>query len=112
MQLREGLLKYKEATMKIIEYLKQSESDYIDLDNLINNRKDIIDKLNVIAFDKNEFKSISNEYGLLKYEEELIKVMQQKKSELKIKIQKSIKSKKINSYNNMNTKAVFLSREV
>lgn len=111
MSLKEYLLRYKEITLEAIECLKKDEIE--EVETLIHNRENLIEDMKKIQYSKEQFKNICSEYNLVEHEKELFNTMNEKKVEVKRKIDESIKGRNVkNQYNTVAAKAVFLAREV
>lgn len=110
-QLQSNLEKFKITTINIIEALYRE--NYDDLQMLFEARQMIIDKINLLIFDKSEFSTIGNKLNLNELEAELNRVMIEKKMHLKNEMAKLNQNK--NADNNYKrrygVKAVFFNRE-
>jgi hypothetical protein len=108
--LEENFIKYKDITLSIIEMVKQEE--YEKLDGIFKQRQLILDNIKIINASKEELKKLYLQYDICRVEQILTLEMQEKKEDLLKKIKGNQKRKiAVNGYNNLQAKAVFLSRE-
>lgn len=111
MNLKEYLNKYKEITLAAIQCGQNEQVD--ELEELIHKRACIIEEMKHLNYTKDEFKNICDEYGIVQCEKQLTVVINIKKNEAKRKMNDSAKSRKVkNNYNTVQSRAVFLAREV
>ncbi|MBX4262481.1 hypothetical protein [Clostridium estertheticum] len=104
-------MKYKNITLAIIEIVKIE--GYEKLDEIFQKRQLIIDDMNKINYDKVELKKLYLQYEIEKLEEELASRMKYEKDELLNKLKKNKKRQTgMMGYNNLPSKAVFLSKKI
>lgn len=89
------LIEYKNKTLEIIENVKTEKFDLIEKN--FYERQQIIQKINSINYSKEEFLLISEELDLLKVEEKINKIMNEKRDKLKAEIESFLKVKNANS---------------
>ncbi|MBU3098608.1 MULTISPECIES: hypothetical protein [Clostridium] len=111
MELEEDFIKYKGITLNIIKIVKAEE--YEKLDELFNQRQLVLDDMNKINYLKEELKKFYVQYEIEKLEKKLALEMKARKVDLlkKMKANEN-KQRGMASYNNMPSKAVFLSKEI
>jgi len=111
LNLEENFIKYKDITLTIIETVKAEE--YEKLDEIFQQRQLILDDINKINYLKEEVKKFYLQYDIDKLDKTVASEMQIKKEDLleKIKVTKK-RQAAIKGYNNLSTKAVFLSKEL
>lgn len=110
MNLEENFIKYKNITLTIIEAVKAEE--YEKLDEFFEQRQLILDNINKLNCSKEELKRFYLQCDIDKLEKLLDLEMKVKKEDLLEKIKENRKRQvAISGYNNLQAKAVFLSRE-
>lgn len=111
MNLEENLIKYKDITLTIIEWVKAEE--YEKLDEIFAQRQLILDDINESKYSKEELKIFYSKYEIEKLEKELAFEMKGKKVDL-LKKMKQNEKRQVGTagYNNISAKAVFLSKEI
>ena len=110
MGLEENFIKYKNITLKIIEIVKEEE--YEKLEKNFQERQAILSNISKFDYSKEELKKFYLQYDIEKIEKILSLEMKARKEDLLGKIKENQKRKiAMNGYNNLHTKAVFLSRE-
>lgn len=110
MNFEETFIKYKEITLTIIQIVKTEE--YEKLDEFFKQRQLILDNISNLYSSKEELKQLYIKCDIDKLEKVLEEEMKNKKEELLTKIKENQKRKiAMNGYNNLQAKAVFLSRE-
>lgn len=111
MKLEDNLIKYKNITLSIIEMIRAEE--YEKLDGVFQERQLILDNINEINYSQDELKKFYFGHNIDKLDEMLDLEMKLKKEDLLEKIKENKKRQTaINGYNNLSTKAVFLSKEL
>lgn len=90
MDLKEALIQYKEYTIRCIEFVEKEHYDYIE--NALNNRQKIIDKVNLMNYTNEQFKEIAIELKLDELEKQLANIMAEKMEKVKGKMLQLIKS--------------------
>lgn len=97
-ELRRKLIKFREITLNIIDYLEKE--DYDSPENLLEERENIIKEINNLNYKNEEFKKIGVELELLLIEKKLQDLMIEKKAKVKLKLKKSSENKEANkNYN-------------
>lgn len=110
MNLEENFKEYSNITLTMIKVVK--EEKYEDLEQLFKQRQLILDDINKLNGSKDELKKIYLKYNIDKLDITLEEEMRNRKEELLNKIKQSQKRKiAMNGYNNLQAKAVFLSKE-
>lgn len=110
MNLEENFIKYKDVTLTIMELVKAE--DYENLDKFFKQRQLILDDIAKLNGSKEELQKFYFQYDINSIEKTLALEMESKKGELLKKIKENQKRKiAMNGYNNLQARAVFLSRE-
>lgn len=110
MNLEQNIVEYKNITLAIMELVKVEE--YEKLEGLFKERQFILDNISKLDYLKEEFKEFILKFRINELEEALENEMKNKKEDLLIKIKQNQKRRTaMNGYNNLQAKAVFLSRE-
>ncbi len=110
MNIEENLIKYRDITMTIIEIIRSDEEE--KLDDLFVQRQLILDYINKIDYSKDELKKLCLKHEISSLDKILEVGIKSKKEEVLKKIKENQKRKAaMNGYNNLQTKAVFLSKE-
>jgi nucleoside-triphosphatase THEP1 len=112
MNLNDALSKYKECTIKLIQFLEKEHYDYID--NAMDDRQKIIDEIGLLNYSDEEFKKIAMELKLVENEKKLTEIMLEKKDKAKEELVNFKKSNNVNkSYNKMlNAGSVFVNKKI
>lgn len=98
MNLYEYLKEYKALTLDLLQETGREGN----LDGLIKERQEILNKINEVNFDKDEIKRLGNSLDLLKLEEELQETIEKERVNVKKKIEITKKRSQANhSYNNI-----------
>lgn len=110
--LKTQLNEYKNCTVKIIEILEKE--DFESIDNVIKDRDLIIKSIKEINYTKEEFTSIGIELQLMRLEKKLNEIINEKRADIKNKIDKMYIAKNANkNYNkNMYSSAVIFSKKI
>lgn len=106
--INEYLKRFKDITIDLIN--KINEENYDVVDDLMEQRQNIINDMNKLDYSKDEFVNICNELKLLEYNEELEKVIKEKRTHIKQELTKVVSSRSANtSYNKKfyNNSAIF-----
>jgi len=93
-ELRNKLIKFREITLNIIVSLEKE--DYDPPRKLLKERELIIQEINNLNYQKEEFKKIDEELELLLIEKKLQNLMIEKKANIKLKIKKTLENKVAN----------------
>ncbi|OOP75162.1 hypothetical protein [Clostridium beijerinckii] len=110
MNIEEKIIKYRDITMAIIEIIRADEEE--ELDDLFVQRQLILDYINKIDYSKDELKKLYLKHEIGSLDKILEVGIKSKKEEVLKKIKANQKRKTaMNGYNNLQTKAVFLSKE-
>ncbi|WP_186429879.1 flagellar protein FliT [Clostridium sp. BSD9I1] len=94
MNLSEELIKYKNLTLELITSVEKEEYD--NLDNLLTNRQNVIAQINELTYSKDEFLYLCKDLDILVLNQKLIKISNQKKSEIRKHIDELRVSKNAN----------------
>lgn len=86
---------FKQYTMEMIFNLKNDDIDNFQL--TLEKRTQIIEKINELSFDSNNFKVICEELDIVSINNELSKIVTDKRDELKEKIMKLKRSESANN---------------
>lgn len=110
MNLEENIIKYRDITLNIMEMVKAE--DYENLEKFFNERQLILDYINKINYSKEELKKLYIKCGIDDLEKKMELEMKVKKEDLLKKMKENqIRKAAMSGYNNLNAKAVFLSKE-
>lgn len=110
LNLEENFIEYKYITLNIIEMVKQEE--YEKLEEIFKQRQLILDNIKIINASKEELKKLYLQNDIDKLEQVITLQMREKREDLLRKIKGTqIRKIAVNGYNNLQAKAVFLSRE-
>lgn len=85
-ELSDAVLKYKEITVQIYTSLEIDNLDNLLI--LFNKRKEIIEQINTMEYTNEEFTNIYNETGTGEIDKRIIELMNEKRADLKLKINK------------------------
>lgn len=85
-ELTQKLVDFKQVTIELISVLKRNEIN--KLDDLLNSRQVIIDNVEKLKYTAEEFTDICNELDVIKIEDELLELMQEKKDSTKEELSK------------------------
>jgi len=110
--LKDALGKFRELTGKIISSLEND--DYDVLDELLDSRGEIIEYIDTLEYNKEEFREISKEIGLAELEEKLNKSFSTKRIEIKDNLDKLNKGSNVNRMYNkkLNVESIFLNKKL
>jgi hypothetical protein len=97
-ELTQELVDFKKVTIELISVLNQDEIS--KLDDLLNSRQMVIDSIKKLKYTTKEFTDICNELDIIKTEDELLELMQEKKDSTKEELIKTQLTK--NANNNYN----------
>ncbi|GEQ20110.1 hypothetical protein CBU02nite_06160 [Clostridium butyricum] len=110
MNLEESFIQYKNITLNIIHMVKAEE--YERLEEIFKQRQLVLDNISKIEYSKEELKKFHLLYDIDKLEKILSLEMKIKKESLLEKIKENNKRQAaMKGYNNLSTRAVFLSKE-
>lgn len=93
--INEYLERFKDITIDLINKVK--EEDYDAADNLMEQRQNIIDNIDKLNYSKEKFINICKELKLLEYNEELEKVIKEKRAQIKQEMTKIVSNRSANS---------------
>lgn len=112
MELKNILNEYRDLTLEMITSIENEE--YNNADVLIEKRKQIIDCLQNLNYNQQQFKAASDELKLLLLEQKLAKLIGDKRIKLKAELNKISNSKKAQkSYNKkFATNSVYFNKEI
>jgi len=99
-KLKSYLEYFKKCTVEMIEDLENDDLDNFEV--VLNNRQQIIDKINDLNFNQNEFKEICEQLDIITLNNKLNKRAKDEKDKLKQKILGLKKSQSANSIYNSN----------
>ncbi|MCY6370417.1 flagellar protein FliT [Clostridium ganghwense] len=98
MMLKDKLVDYRDLTMLLINVLEKGELNTLE-DNL-KKRQEIIEDINKLDYTYEQFRSVSEEINLVLLEQKLNTLMNNKKQEIRVKINNVKKSRNAhNAYN-------------
>lgn len=110
-KLQDYLECFKEYTIKMILNLKNNDIDNFEM--ALEKRGQIIEKINDLSFDKIEFKKICKELDIVSINNELSKIVNKEKDELKEKILQMRKSQSANNvYQSIKIQSNIFSKKV
>lgn len=106
-KLKSYLEDFKKCTIEAIEDLEKDDLGNFEID--LNNRQQIIEKINDINFNKNEFREICKQLDIITLDNELNKRTKEEKDKLKQKMLTLKKSQSANTiyHSNMNKGNIF-----
>lgn len=91
MENLEAMLKeFRNITLKLIDALREEQFDNINL--YLDNREKIINEINETNYDSTLFKSLAASFELLKLEDEVNRLMAEKKQSILVRIRNINKS--------------------
>lgn len=109
MNLNEYLEEYKTLTLSLINDAEKGS----ELDNLIEERENVLKSINSLKFDREEIKVIVESLKLLELEEELQNILKKEKVEIKKQIENLKKVRQANAnYNSFENKARVFNKSV
>lgn len=82
--LRGKLLEYKEVTNNLINSITNEKMEVID--GLFQRRGELITEINKLLLNRKEFKTISEELGLLEQDKTLKELVENKKKDIQVEI--------------------------
>ena len=111
MNIDELFQKYKDISIQIIDEL---DSEILEnLDNLLLERGEILQKISQKNETKEELKQLYGKYDLFKIDEDIQNKFESSMSEVKRELAKINKRKQANNgYNNINARSVYLSKKI
>ena len=110
MEIDEQFEQYKNITVMIMETVKAE--NYEKLDELFSQRQLILNNINKLDCSNEELNKFNLKYNIDKLDKTLEEEMKNRKEELLEKIKENQKRKiAMSGYNNLQAKAVFLSKE-
>lgn len=106
-KLKSYLEYFKKHTIQMIDELKSDDLNNFEV--ALNNRQQIIDKINDLNFNQSEFNEICEQLDIITLDSELNKITKDEKDKLKQKILGIKKSQSANTayYSNINKSNVF-----
>lgn len=112
MNLKSQLEAFKKITLELIQ--KMENGEFEDLDNLLQSRQTIIEKIENLNYSHKEFKVLAEDIDLLRLQKKLSELMNQKKLELRNEIDKISEIKNANkSYKSKHSlDSVFFSKKI
>ncbi|WP_032121992.1 flagellar protein FliT [Clostridium amazonitimonense] len=97
-ELRRYMEDYREKTLKSIELIEKEDLE--PLDDILNSRQGIIDSIENLQYKKEDFINLCEEFKIMQLQKRLTEVMNEKKMQYRIEIDKIKESKNANkSYN-------------
>lgn len=110
-ELKKYLIEFRECTLKMIEYIEKDDLD--SLQRLIDERGNIIKKIDNIEFDKSDFNSICMELDLISINDKLTELTAAKRDEVKSEIIELKRSNEAsNAYNHGFGRSAIFSKKV
>ncbi|WBW95464.1 hypothetical protein [Oceanirhabdus sp. W0125-5] len=111
MDLEKLIIEYKQISNDIIVLLEKDDFEKLDL--LFEKRQVVIDQMILEDNGKNEVKDLYVKYNLVKLDQVMKSKFETKKNEIKSNLIKIRRQKKATAgYNNLNSRAVYLSKEI
>ncbi|MBX4269207.1 hypothetical protein [Clostridium estertheticum] len=111
MNLEENFIEYKDITLIIIETVKRE--DYVRLDEIFNKRQLILDDISKLSSSKKELNKFYILYEIKNLEDKLASEMKCREKDLLEKMKRNNKKQAgLAGYNNISSKAVFLSKKI
>ena len=110
-ELYDKLDRYKGLTIKLIDCMQKDSLD--NLEELINERQDIIEAINNLKYNQEEFISYCENIELLSYENSLSKAFIERHSEIKNELKKISNSRTVkrNYEHNSYVDSIYLNRK-
>lgn len=84
LDLRKAMENLKNITCELIDKLKQD--DYNVLENLMNKRQELLNNLEKMDYTKDEYCEVVDEFQIIHFQQELSKIMIEKRHKLKNEI--------------------------
>lgn len=110
-ELVKALKDYKKYTIELIECVEKE--DYDALEQPLNKRQQILDRLSNSNYTKEEFSQVSEELELSAYHKKLSNLMLEKRDKVKQNMNKLIQSKNANNvYNRIEYGAKVFSKKI
>jgi len=111
-QLREELTKYRDTTIELIKAVENENYDI--LDNYIDQRREIINSIEKLNFTKEEFIIVCNELKILFFQNNLNKLMNEKKLKVKRQLESINDTKNLqSSYNKkFSVDSIFFNKKI
>lgn len=111
MDLDNFIKEYQTISLQIKESLDNDNLDSLEM--LLNQREKIINNVDIASFDIEELKESYEKYKVFQLDKLIFEEMKLQKDQLRKKIFEVEKGKNVaKGYNNLNAKAVFLSKEI
>lgn len=110
-ELRESLTEFNKLTLEIIKNIKDGNIDSID--SLMDDRQKIINFIESIDYSKEEFIDSCNKLKIIENNNELEKMIKDKKEELKNELgELRVTRKANNGYNHINSNGIIFSKKI
>ncbi|WP_097025893.1 hypothetical protein [Clostridium peptidivorans] len=111
MDLDNFIKEYQTISLQIKESLDNDNLDSLDM--LVEQREKVIKNIDIANFDIEELKEVYEKCGIFKLDKLILEEIKLQKNQLRKKIFEVENGKKVaKGYNNLNTKAVFLTKEI
>lgn len=111
MNLEKLFVEYKKISEDIIGLLEKNDFDNINV--FFDKRQVILDQISFLGEEENKIKELHSKYNLFEVDQLMKSKFEIKKNEIKNNLSAIKKHKKANvGYNNLNSRAVFLSKEI
>lgn len=111
-QLKQSLEEFKTITIGLIEIIEKD--DFEALEGLLLNRQQKIDEMDKMTYSKEEFTTLCSEYQILRLQERLTTLMNEKRFEVRNEINKLTDMKSANkSYNKrFNVDSIYFNKKI
>ncbi|MHB9922104.1 hypothetical protein [Clostridium botulinum] len=111
MDLDNFIKEYKTISLQIKDSLDKDDLDSLDI--LLEKREKFINSVDIANFNIEELKDVYEKYGVFELDKLILEEIKLQKNQLRKKILEVQKGKNITKgYNALNTKAVFLTKEI
>lgn len=112
LQLKQSLEEFKVITIKLIEMIEKG--DFEALEDLLLNRQQKIDEMDKMTYTKEEFTMLCSEVQILRLQEKLTNLMNEKRFEVRNEINKLTDMKSANkSYNKrFNVDSIYFNKKI
>ncbi|KGK86057.1 flagellar protein FliT [Clostridium sp. HMP27] len=111
MNLDDFMEEYKKISLEIKKSLDNDDLDSLEI--LLEGREKVIESLDIDSFDREELKKIYEKYEIYELDQLIFEEIKLQKNQMRNKIFEVEKQKKMRKgYNNLNAKAVFLTKEI
>lgn len=110
--IEERLISFKKFSMELLTCLNKEEYD--NLEKILDIRAELIEAFGMHNYSQNDFKIISEKLGLIELEDEINKLLGEKKHKARIEIEKvnTVKKANNNYQKNFHQDSLFFSKKI